>query len=290
MGKLKALWELTRFEHGIMFALAILIGILLTGSIEYNKVLISMGVAILIQSSAFSLNDYFDMKIDIKNKRFDRPLVRGDISPKTAIAIFAIFLPAGIALAYIINTACFLIAFTTAFLSILYDAFLKKVKVVGNIYIAFTMAIPFIFGGAAMSGWEIESMIYFVALVAFLSGWGREIMKDVMDFEGDIKENVKSIPFYIGKRGANRMASFLYVAASIIALIPFFFRIDEAYFHNYAYLLLVMLTDFMLFYISIRIFNDISLETLKKCRRLSIFALFIGLMAFLVGAYKKFFF
>ena len=289
MGKLKAIWELTRLEHGIMFAIAVFIGALLTGRIVPQKLVLAMMVAILIEASTFSLNDYFDIEIDRKNKRFDRPLVRGDISPNVAIAIYAIFIPVGIALSFFINLACFVIALTTAILSTFYDAFLKKIKIIGNFYIAFTMAIPFIFGAAAMTEGDI-AMPYFIATIAFLAGAAREIMKDVMDFEGDAEKNVKSFPYYIGKSLSNKMASMLFVAASIIALIPFFFKIDPSYFHNYAYLSLVAATDFLLFYISAKIFGSVDIETLKKCRKLSLLALFIGLLAFLAGAMKKFFF
>ncbi|MCD6473707.1 MAG: UbiA family prenyltransferase [Thermoplasmata archaeon] len=289
MGKLKAIWELTRLEHGIMFAIAVFIGALLTGRIVPQKLVLAMMVAILIEASTFSLNDYFDIEIDRKNKRFDRPLVRGDISPNVAIAIYAIFIPVGIALSFFINLACFVIALTTAILSTFYDAFLKKIKIIGNFYIAFTMAIPFIFGAAAMEGGNI-AMPYFIATIAFLSGLAREIMKDVMDFEGDAEKNVKSFPYYIGKSLSNKIASILFVAASIIALIPFFFKIDPSYFHNYTYLSLVATTDFFLFYIATKIFGSVDIETLKKCRKLSLLALFIGLLAFLAGAMKKFFF
>ena len=289
MGKLKAIWELTRLEHGIMFAIAVFIGALLTGRIVPQKLVLAMMVAILIEASTFSLNDYFDIEIDRKNKRFDRPLVRGDISPNVAIAIYAIFIPVGIALSFFINLACFVIALTTAILSTFYDAFLKKIKIIGNFYIAFTMAIPFIFGAAAMEGGNI-AMPYFIATIAFLSGLAREIMKDVMDFEGDAEKNVKSFPYYIGKSLSNKIASILFVAASIIALIPFFFKIDSSYFHNYTYLFLVAATDFFLFYIATKIFGSVDIETLKKCRKLSLLALFIGLLAFLAGAMKKFFF
>ena len=289
MGKLKAIWELTRLEHGIMFAIAVFIGALLTGKIIPQKLVLAMMVAILIEASSFSLNDYFDIEIDRRNKRFDRPLVRGDISPNVAIAIYAIFIPIGIALSFFINLTCFIIALAMAILSTFYDALLKKIKIIGNFYIAFTMAIPFIFGAAAMKGGNI-AMPYFIATIAFLSGLAREIMKDVMDFEGDAEKNVKSFPYYIGKSLSNKMASMLFVAASIIALIPFFFKIDPSYFHNYAYLSLVAATDFLLFYISAKIFGSVDIETLKKCRKLSLFALFIGLLAFLTGAMKKFFF
>ena len=68
---------------------------------------------------------------------------------------------------------------------------MKKVKLVGNFYIAYVMAIPFIFGGVSVLQtntyfFQINPIIYVIALIAFLTGSGREIMKDVQDFEGDV--------------------------------------------------------------------------------------------------------
>jgi 4-hydroxybenzoate polyprenyltransferase len=54
--------------------------------------------ALFLEASTFALNDYFDLDIDIVNKRNDRPLVRGDIKPKTALILFGVFFPLGIVL------------------------------------------------------------------------------------------------------------------------------------------------------------------------------------------------
>jgi 4-hydroxybenzoate polyprenyltransferase len=84
---------------------------------------------------------------------------------------------------------CFIIALITALISVLYDVKMKKIKLIGNFYIAYIMAIPFVFGGATILGSTpfslgmINPVIYVIALIAFLTGAGREIMKDVMDFK-----------------------------------------------------------------------------------------------------------
>jgi len=208
MNKVKAIWELLRLEHGVMIAIAILIGSLIAlkgeGFPPINKFILTFFTALFLEASTFALNDYYDLDIDKKNKRTDRPLVRGDITPKTALYSFFILFPLGIICSYFVNTACFIIALITALLAILYDAKMKKIKLVGNFYIAYVMAIPFIFGGAAVLEnnlliFEIDPATYIIALIAFFAGSGREIMKDVMDFQGDVKKGVKSFPKYIGE-------------------------------------------------------------------------------------------
>ena len=95
MGKLKAIWELMRLEHGIMIAIAILIGSVIAqkalfnilGFPPFDKFILTFFTALFLEASTFALNDYFDLEIDKKNKRNDRPLVRGDLSQKTALLL-----------------------------------------------------------------------------------------------------------------------------------------------------------------------------------------------------------
>lgn len=295
MRKLKALWELMRLEHGIMIAIAILIGSLIAmegkGFPLLDKFLLTFFTALFLEASTFALNDYYDLEIDKKNNRTDRPLVRGDLSPKIAVYLFVILFPLGIICSYFVNLACFIIALVTALLAILYDAKMKKIKLLGNFFIAYVMAIPFIFGGAAVIegdtlSFEIHPAIYIVALIAFLAGSGREIMKDVMDFKGDKEKGVKSFPKYIGVRKSNIIAAFFYILAVVLSFIPFFMSRYDIYYLNYFYFYLVLITDIMLLSVSLQLIFKKEVEQLrmKLFRKITLIAIFMGLLAFLVGA------
>jgi len=290
MKKIKAIWELMRLEHGVMIAIAILIGSLIAlkgvGLPSFDKFILTFLTALFLEASTFALNDYCDLEIDKKNKREDRPLVRGDLSPRSALYLFFIFFPLGIICSFFVNIACFVIALITALLAILYDVKMKKVKLIGNFYIAYVMAIPFIFGGAAVVAkdtifFEIDPSIYIVALIAFLAGSGREIMKDVMDFEGDLEKGVKSFPKYIGSRKSNIVAALFYLIAIVLSFLPFFIEKFEIYYLNYYYLALVFLTDTMLLSTSIHLIVK-KKPHLKLYRKFTLIAIFIGLLAFLV--------
>ena len=287
--KAKAIWELMRLEHGIMIAIAILIGSLIAlkgeGFPPFDKFILTFFTALFLEASTFALNDYCDLEIDKKNKRNDRPLVRGDLSPKSALYLFYIFFPLGIICSYFVNLACFIIALITGLLAILYDTKMKKIKLLGNFYIAYVMAIPFIFGGATVVAkgtifFEIDPSIYVVALIAFLAGSGREIMKDVMDFEGDKEKGVKSFPKYIGPRGSNILAAFFYIIAVALSFVPFFMERFGIYYLNYYYLAFVFITDTMLLSTSIHLIIR-KKPYLKLYRKFTLIAIFIGLIAFL---------
>jgi geranylgeranylglycerol-phosphate geranylgeranyltransferase len=280
-----------RLEHGVMIAIAIIIGAIIVKQEipTLIKFVLTFGTALFLEASTFALNDYFDIEIDKNNKRLDRPLVRGDLSPRSALLIFFILFPLGILSAYYVNLTCFLIALITAVFAVIYDVWMKKIKLLGNFFIAYIMAIPFVFGGAMMLESNVLALnlspaIVIVALIAFLAGVGREIMKDVMDYKGDKKVGVRSFPRYIGVRWSNSIAAGFYLGAIVLSFVPFLFSVYSLYYLNYYYLIIVIFTDILLLIISIQllVFKD---PDLSFNRKFSLVALFVGLIAFLVGAF-----
>jgi geranylgeranylglycerol-phosphate geranylgeranyltransferase len=297
MKKLKAIWELMRLGHGVMLFIAILIGSLISQKTLFDNldlpllnIFLTFFTALFLEASTFALNDYYDLEIDRINKRTDRPLVRGDLSPKTALNIFYLLFPLGLLCSYFVNMTCFLIALITALISVLYDAKMKKIKLIGNFYIAYIMAIPFVFGGATVLGNNafsfeaINPVIYVIALIAYLAGAGREIMKDVMDFEGDKRQGVKSFPRYIGIRASNGIAAIFYLCAIALSFLPFFLADFGVYYQNIIYFILIFITDTMLLSTCLQLVFK-KQPNMKFHRKYTLVAIFIGLLAFLVGAF-----
>ena len=91
----------------------------------------------------------------------------------------------------------------------------------GNIYIALTMAIPFIFGNFVVS--ETLSLLAVVlALLGFIAGLAREIVKSVQDMEGDVKaRSSKTLPVVIGKKRSLVVAVVLYLLFIPLSISPF---------------------------------------------------------------------
>jgi geranylgeranylglycerol-phosphate geranylgeranyltransferase len=297
MKKLKAIWELMRLGHGVMLFIAILIGSLISQKTLFDNlnlpllnIFLTFFPALFLEASTFALNDYYDLEIDRINKRTDRPLVRGDLSPKTALNLFYLLFPLGLLCSYFVNMSCFLIALITALISVLYDAKMKKIKLIGNFYIAYIMSIPFVFGGATVLGNNAFSLgginpaIYVIAFIAFLAGAGREIMKDVMDFEGDKRQGVKSFPRYIGIRASNGVAATFYLCAIALSFLPFFLAGFGVYYQNITYFILVFITDTMLLSTCLQLVFK-KQPNMKFHRKYTLVAIFFGLLAFLVGAF-----
>ena len=86
--KIKEFIKLTRFEHAIMLAIAVWIGITAANGTfpQINLlILISLLVTMFSEMGSFAFNDYLDIETDKLNNKTDRPLVNGTISPKVAL-------------------------------------------------------------------------------------------------------------------------------------------------------------------------------------------------------------
>ena len=106
-----------RLEHGVMLFIAVLIGSIIaqkmlydfTGFPPVDKLILTFLTVLFLEASTFALNDYYDLEIDKKNKRLDRPLVRGDIAPKTALYLFFVLFPLGILSSFFVELTWLLV-------------------------------------------------------------------------------------------------------------------------------------------------------------------------------------
>ncbi len=284
-----AFFRLTRIEHGLMLVLAVAIAeiiILKTPNFLSLPLFLSLLVPLFNEMASFSLNDLLDIKADKINKRNDRPLVTGEISKKIAIATTMLGYSLSLVFAFFINPICLAIAMFFAAFSIAYNYMLKKLPFVGNIYIAISMAIPFVFGNFAVST-EANPAVLSLSLLAFLAGLAREIIKSAEDLEGDKKaRNAFTLPAVIGVKHSVYGAVFIYFLFAISAFLPFYFGLNQNPYLPVAYLplILVAISVFSILYICIRLLKSQKKETLQMARKLSLPALFVGMMGILLAA------
>ena len=278
----KELFLLTRFEHALMLALAVLIGetIVLGAFPPIDRILaLSLLVPIFSEMGSFSLNDYLDIETDRLNKRMDRPLVRGTITKGFALWFSILCLAASVIFAFFINANAFLIALIFGALAVAYDWKLKDLPLVGNVYIGFTMAIPFIFGNFVYSGVLLPIALALSAL-GFVAGLAREIIKSVQDMEGDREaRGSKTIPIVIGKGPSLAVASVLYLLFIPLSALPFIMDLPQ----KMPALALVAIADALILGIALRIITQ-GEKAAGFAKSASLIAFFIGLIGLLVAA------
>ena len=284
MTEVRAIWELTRGEHGLMYGAGVLIGILVGGGNFGITAVLGFFTAFFIQAGTFALNDYCDLETDIANHRLDRPLVRGALTKELAFGIACIATALGILSSVVLTMlhgglTLFLVALLLAALGILYDIKIKELFAVGNLYIAFTMAVPFIYGGLIAG--DIGEGLLILSFIALLAGLGREVMKDIADIEGDAIRDVRSIARVYGIEEAKKVVTASSLLAVGLSVVPFFLP-STPYYLNPIFIILVSGTDIIFAHTINELWKQhVNYEQLRKE---TLVAIAIGLLAFICGA------
>ncbi len=269
--------ELTRIEHAFMLAFAVLISetIILGGFPGFSMVILfSLLVPFFSEMGSFALNDYLDVETDRINGK-NGPIVRGAVSPGFAILLSVFSMALSIILAFFINSTAFAIAVIFNGLAVAYNWKLKDLPVVGNVFIGITMAIPFIFGNFVVSD-VITDITLALAILGFIAGFAREIIKSVQDVEGDIRaRNSRTLPVIIGKRNATIVAVAAYLLFLPLTAIPL-----AGLGAGILATILVAAADLAIVAVCIKSLKG----DYAFARKYSLIAFFIGLMGLLVAA------
>ncbi len=277
--------RLARIEHSFLVLIAIIISELLTlkyigGDVDSyaDQILFPAFGPFLIVAAAFILNDYFGFKTDKANKRHERPLVAGKIKKEDALRVSVILFSAGLLLTLFVNIYCFVIAFIFTALSAIYDNYLKRKPLLGNAYIASSMAISFIYGNFAITT-EIQEIILLFVAISFLAGMGRELIITLRDVKGDKKISAVTAPMILGKNNTLQLSAAFLICSIFLSWAP----INGSYLSLYA--ILIYANNLLLLYSVFLIFQKGSKENFKRARNLTLLALLIGLIAFATLAF-----
>ena len=283
MSKLGSILRLTRIEHSIMLVIAVVAAELIAYGIpSFSIFVLSLITPIFISMAAFAINDYFDVKVDRANRK-RRPLVTGELSKAQALYITFICLAIGIGASALINQYAFYIAMVFGALALLYSYRLKEMLFWGNAYIAFSMAIPFIFGNYVVTPVMAQGVLL-VSSMIFLAGLAREIHGTIRDMKGDEKvRNVRSFPKDFGVLPSAVSALVLYSAAIVISIYLFLFVPPFAL--NILYGIIVLASvDVILIYLSIAYIYRKGQRFYDCARDLSLQAMALALVAILLSS------
>ncbi len=269
--------KLARIEHASMVLVAVIISEALTAKyagmpfiLDFRSIFPAFG-PFFIAAGAFILNDYFGYGTDKANGRIERPLVAKKITRKDALRVSVFLFALGLFLAFFVNFYCFIVAFAFAFLSAVYDNFLKKKPLLGNAFISSSMAISFVYGNLAITH-AMQGIILLFVAVSFLAGMGRELIITLRDVKGDRKIGAVTLPMLIGAKKTIRLAAAFFAVAIALSWIPIRTAVSP-------YTALISINNAMLlasiYFACIRGPNGF-----RKARNLSLFALMLGLLAF----------
>lgn len=281
MGKLGGYLRLMRPVNCLMMGFAVIVGAALAApnmlNVSWWNLAYGFVTGFMLTAASMTINDYYDRKIDAVNEPM-RPIPSGLIKPKEALTFALLLTITGFASAYLTSTFCFLIAIIAWMIFATYTTVGKRSGLPGNFLVSACVAIPFIYGSVAIIN-EVKLNILISASIAFLSVTGREITKGIVDVRGDRAENVKTLAVRFGEKTAAISATIFYILAALLSPIAWLLNLVSFWF-----IPLVIVTDFGLVASSLMLLKDYSRKNAKKVKNTVLLWLFVGLLAFIVGA------
>ncbi len=277
MRKLRGFLRLIRPLNCLMMGFAVIVGASLVSALNLTfNLLWGFVTAFALTAASMAINDYYDRKIDAINEP-NRPIPRGDVSPKEALSSALVLSTIGFIAAFATNPPGTLIVAVIAYIiSIIYITKGKGTGLPGNFLVSATVVIPFIYGGFTVG--RIETPILLSVAIAFLSITGREVTKGIVDVEGDKSHNIKTIAVTYGAKTAAVVATVFSLSAISLSPLPWSWELVSDWF-----LPPVILTDIGLIVSSFMLLRNYSRKNAKKIKNLSLVWFTTGLVAFILG-------
>ncbi|MCB0752233.1 MAG: geranylgeranylglycerol-phosphate geranylgeranyltransferase [Ignavibacteriae bacterium] len=277
MKKLSSIIKITRPVNVLITFAVVIVGSLISSNTFYLNqfVILSAISASLIAASGNIINDYFDYEIDLIN-RPNRPLPSEQISKNFVLLLYAIFVASGLILSHFIYLESVYIVMGTSIILFYYSYSLKGVPLLGNAAIASCTALAFIYGGVAVNNWQAALI---PAVFAFLINFVREIVKDVQDIKGDIKNGIVTFPNRFGISSTRNLLVIFILILIAATFFPFLINI-----YKIEYFLIVLFTvDLpLVFIIKYLLKNQLEAKVSQISMMLKIIML-LGLIAIIMG-------
>ncbi|MFX0125681.1 MAG: UbiA family prenyltransferase, partial [Candidatus Hodarchaeota archaeon] len=220
----------------------------------WDLAVLGLTIPFLIVGASMAINDYHDYEADRINNRMDRPLVRNpDLRPEYVLVLSLLMVFSGIILSFILFMDNLLVVVGVtifSFLSISYNIWTKERGLLGNMTVAACDMAPFILALIAMAGKEggtdikTAMTVLIMATITFFGVVGRELIKGIMDIEGDRAANSHTFAVKYGPKRAVQLASIFFVIVIILTPLPLFF----AFRNNIFYAIFMIITIIFLFY------------------------------------------
>lgn len=273
---IKGLYKISRPLSTISGALAVVMGGYVAQTGEWVNILIASLATIMISAAANAWNDYVDIDIDRVNQPH-RPLPSGMVTPKQAFLFSIILSGLGLFLVAFINQTAFIVALVSVILLYIYSWKLKSTVLLGNMTVAAVSGISAIFGGIAAG--NIRPSLW-LALIIGVGILGREVLKTLADYEGDLRHQCRTIATVWGKRSARIVFFILLGLTLLVMMVPYLAQIYQPI---YAYVVAVGVFPVVI-YIGIRVTQYRSGPQLEKLSQLMKYDFLVWFVAVLLGS------
>jgi geranylgeranylglycerol-phosphate geranylgeranyltransferase len=206
-----------------------------------------------------------------------RPLPAGLISLQQAKYFSFTLAGLSMLLAAFINLPAFLVVLASNSLLYLYSIRLKSTVLMGNATVATISALSAVFGGIAAG--NIQPTLWLAVIIA-TAIMGREVLKTLADYEGDLRQRCRTIATVWGRRPARVVFYLLAAATVLVMMIPYLFHV---YRPIYAYVVVLGVYP-VLFYILLRVSRYRTGPQLEKLSQLMKYDFLVWFLAVVLGA------
>ena len=277
----KGSFDLLRPVNCVMIGFAVIVGAFVSKppSVSVPQLVLGFLTGFFICAYSMAVNDVYDLEVD-KVNRPDRPIPSARVSVEQASRLSFMVLAAGMACSVLsLNIVGVVIAGAYAFLSWLYNSRAKKTGLPGNLIVASSLAIPFIYGGAVGGGSVGGSLLLMMALTAFFSGVGREVVKAMADVEGDAKRDINSLARSRGLGFASKVGAAFFLLAVVTSWVPLLTGLaNEVYTYG------VVIPDAIFLYLAVTIVARNGPASAYTVKRVALAGMTVGLLVFVGGA------
>lgn len=245
----RGLLELTRPGNAVAAGVLTFTGAYVAGGAFETPLLVAAAVLAtgLAVGAGNAVNDYFDRDIDAVN-RPDRPIPRGAVSARGALAFSLVLFAGAVVSALILPVTAIAIAVVNLLLLVAYTKLFKGLLGLGNVVVGFLTGSTFLFGGAAVGEPLGASALAVLAAVATFT---REVIKDVEDLAGDREEGLRTLPIAFGERTATTVGLAALALAVVASVVPY---LDGTF--GVAYLAIVVPANLVMLRAAVLAYDD----------------------------------
>ena len=200
------------------FALPLFGSYLATKSIEtlLNPPAILMGIiSAIIASNSMVINDYYDYKLGTDKDKSLKVLNKKDLTTEEVLYFSTYLGLLSYYLSSLINNNLIRhIISNTIIVTYLYTPVFKNIPLLKNIIVSLIITQSPLTGALIVNG-DIKSVIPAITYLFNFMMW-QELMLDIIDLDGDKKNNIKTIPVLYGYKKANIIGLGFLILGSII--------------------------------------------------------------------------
>ncbi len=274
--KIGAFVQIARPLNVLIAMLTVFVAGFISPRFQFNvQLILGMLIAGFITAGANIINDIFDLEIDRINKP-QRPLPDGRLTKREAFAAFFAFYGVALVLAVFCSTAMLIVAGVIALLLTFYSTSLKRTVLWGNLTVSLASGAAFIYGAMAVGDWQTGII---PAVFAFFFHFGREVVKDLQDVEGDLKHQSLTFAARYEVKYSVILTNLIFLCLIVLTIVPYILGV-----YGKTYLLIVVFgVHPVLLFTSVLLWFKNDPTTLGKVSHLLKLDMIVGLIAIYFG-------